>query len=175
MQILHEHKAELQHKGLNIRIAKVCALPRDIPGIKVMPEFPSDAEAVTDGKLILDDPKINTVIELMGGYTYAKTVVFEALSKGKNVVTANKALVAKFMPELIDILAKNPTSKFMYEAAVGGGIPIINALQTTYPPDSISRISGILNGTTNFMLSKVGCVRVFCVFCAMMRCVIYSV
>jgi homoserine dehydrogenase len=84
----------------------------------------------------------------------AKDVVFKAIEKGKHVITANKALIATFMTELIDLLAKHPSVKFLFEASVGGGIPIINTLQSTFPPDSVTRMCGIMNGTTNFMLSK---------------------
>jgi homoserine dehydrogenase len=94
------------------------------------------------------------VLELMGGVTFAKDVIFGAIEKGKHVITANKALIAGFMDDLIALLAANPTVKFMYEAAVGGGIPIIHTMRSTFVSDSVTDIAGILNGTTNFMLSK---------------------
>ncbi len=103
---------------------------------------------------ILDDTEIETVVELIGGTTIAWEIVKKALLNGKNVVTANKALIAKFLPEIEEILKKNPQLKFGFEASVGGGIPIINTLQNNFSVDNISKISGILNGTTNFILSK---------------------
>lgn len=70
---------------------------------------------------VVEDPEVNTVVEVMGGTTIAKDVVFSAIKAGKNVVTANKALLAAFQPELSALLAQNPQVKFGYEAAVCGG------------------------------------------------------
>lgn len=97
----------------------------------------------------------------MGGTTIAKDVVFNALTNGKHVVTANKALIADCLSEIKDHLASVNEGKaledsiqFSYEAAVCGGIPIINSLQSDYPGDEISMIAGIINGCTNFMLTS---------------------
>eukprot|EP00636_Phaeomonas_parva_P015494 CAMPEP_0118872328 /NCGR_PEP_ID=MMETSP1163-20130328/14555_1 /TAXON_ID=124430 /ORGANISM="Phaeomonas parva, Strain CCMP2877" /LENGTH=345 /DNA_ID=CAMNT_0006807501 /DNA_START=6 /DNA_END=1043 /DNA_ORIENTATION=+ len=90
----------------------------------------------------------------MGGTGLAKDIVFEALRAGKHVVTANKALVASDMTELLSILEGKSDVAFGMEAAVCGGIPIINALQTDFLGDTISSVQGIMNGTTNFMLTK---------------------
>jgi homoserine dehydrogenase len=132
---------------------------------------------VTDYSAILDDDSINCVVEVMGGVTAAKDVVFEAIKRGKHVVTANKALLAQYLPEIQQLLkevgetalhgwltaphaprpialAQNPTVQFAYEAAVCGGIPIINSLQNDFYGDRIRKVRGIMNGTTNFMLSK---------------------
>jgi homoserine dehydrogenase len=109
---------------------------------------------VTDYKEILDDPTINCVVELMGGTTHAKDVVFSAIKAGKHVVTANKALIAAHMPELLDLLAANPAVSFNFEAAVCGGIPIIHTLHSDFFSDDITKVMGIMNGTTNFMLCK---------------------
>jgi homoserine dehydrogenase len=92
---------------------------------------------------ILEDASIDCVLELMGGTTFAKDVIFGAIAKGKHVITANKALIAAHMDELIALLAANPTVKFMYEAAVGGGIPIIHTMRSTFVPDSITNIAGM--------------------------------
>jgi len=113
-----------------------------------------DVEVVTDFNEILNDGDIDCVVELMGGIGVAKTVVFGAIEKGKHVVTANKALVAAFMPELTALLAEHPEVRFGYEASVAGGIPIIHALQNDYMGDNISQLMGIMNGTTNYMLTK---------------------
>ena len=86
----------------------------------------------------------------MGGTTVAKDVVTRALSKGKHVVTANKALIAEHLPHLTSLLT--PSTSFGYEAAVCGGIPIISALQSAYAGDKITSVCGIMNGTTNYML-----------------------
>ncbi len=89
---------------------------------------------------MLDDPEINTVVEVMGGVTEAKEVVFGAIQKGKHVVTANKALLAMFLPEITALLKQHPHVKFAYEAAVCGGIPIIHTLQNDYLGDQISQV-----------------------------------
>jgi hypothetical protein len=89
---------------------------------------------------VLDDPEINTVVEVMGGVTDAKEVVFGAIQKGKHVVTANKALLAKHLPEITALLKEHPEVKFAYEAAVCGGIPIIHTLQNDYLGDQISQV-----------------------------------
>ncbi len=93
---------------------------------------------------ILEDESIDCVLELMGGTAFAKEVIFGAIEKGKHVITANKALIAGFMDELIALLAAHPSVKFLYEAAVGGGIPIIHTMRTTYIPDSVTNIAGEL-------------------------------
>jgi len=109
---------------------------------------------------ILNDSSIDIVVEVMGGTTLAKDVVFNALSNGKHVVTANKALIADCLGEIEShVLTVNKdkqpadTIQFKYEAAVCGGIPIINSLQSDYPGDQIEMIAGIINGCTNFMLT----------------------
>eukprot|EP00612_Vaucheria_litorea_P006515 CAMPEP_0171474450 /NCGR_PEP_ID=MMETSP0946-20130122/2433_1 /TAXON_ID=109269 /ORGANISM="Vaucheria litorea, Strain CCMP2940" /LENGTH=439 /DNA_ID=CAMNT_0012004385 /DNA_START=81 /DNA_END=1400 /DNA_ORIENTATION=+ len=137
--------------GSNSVISKICVRdvkkPRDF---EIMPH----TTLVSDYKDILEDETINCVVELMGGVTDAKDVVFEAIKRKKHVVTANKALLARFLPEIQQLLKENPGVEFGYEAAVCGGIPIINALQNDYFGDNITKICGIMNGTTNFMLSK---------------------
>jgi len=136
--------------GISIEVAKICvrdlAKPRDYAS--------GNATFTTDYREIISDPSINVVIELMGGTTTAKDVVFGAINAGKHVVTANKALIAAFLPELQESLKANPQVKFNYEAAVCGGIPIIHTLHTDFMGDEISKVMGIMNGTTNFMLCK---------------------
>lgn len=80
-------------------------------------------------RAILDDPEINCVVEVMGGVTDAKEVIFGAIKRGKHVVTANKPLIAQFLPEIEVALRENKSVMFGYEAAVCGGIPIIHTLQ----------------------------------------------
>lgn len=160
VEVLAKRKADLEHKGINVRIKSICCLPKDEAAVRALVGFPEDCELCFSFDGILNDPEINTVIELMGGTTFAKDVVFAAIEKDKHVITANKALVAKFMLELEELLAAHPTVKFLCEAAVAGGIPIINTMHETYAPENVTQIRGILNGTTNFMLSamaKDGC------------------
>ncbi|MFT4144662.1 MAG: homoserine dehydrogenase [Mobilitalea sp.] len=119
-------------------------------------EFPGDPimeKVVHDINIILDDPEVLIVCEHMGGVEPAHTFVKSALLKGKSVVTSNKELVAKHGAELLD-LAKERGLNFLFEASVGGGIPIIRPLNHSLTADEIVEITGILNGTTNYILSK---------------------
>jgi homoserine dehydrogenase len=106
---------------------------------------------VTDPDAILKDPSIDCVVEVMGGTSLAKTVVMEALAQKKAVVTANKTLLAAHLDEIVKAAGATPMAM---EAAVCGGIPIIHALQSCYAGDTIQSVSGIMNGTTNYMLCK---------------------
>jgi homoserine dehydrogenase len=112
---------------------------------------------------ILDDASIDMVVEVMGGVTDAKTIVETAIRNGKDVVTANKALIAKHLPEIQALLeqvnqkrvqANEKPVEFRYEAAVCGGIPVIRSMQTDFVGDEITMLSGIINGCTNFMLTE---------------------
>lgn len=119
-------------------------------------EFPGDPVMdilVHDINIILNDPEIKIVVEVMGGVEPAYTYVKEALMRGKSVVTSNKELVAKHGAELIE-LAKQENLNFLFEASVGGGIPIIRPLNQSLTADEIMEITGILNGTTNYILTK---------------------
>ena len=119
-------------------------------------EFPGDPmmdKIVHDINIILEDPEVKIVCEHMGGVEPAFTFVKSALQKGKSVVTSNKELVAKHGAELLN-LAKEKDLNFLFEASVGGGIPIIRPLNQSLTADEIVEITGILNGTTNYILSK---------------------
>ena len=102
---------------------------------------------------ILNDKDIDIVIELIGGYEPARTFILKAMKKGKHVVTANKAVIAKHGQELFKAAEKNKVN-FCFEAAVGGCIPIIKALKESYVSDNIKSIYGIVNGTTNYILTR---------------------
>ncbi len=121
--------------------------------LKDFPGDPIQEKVVHDINIILDDPEINIVVEVMGGIEPAYTFVKSALMKGKSVCTSNKALVAKYGAQLL-ALAKERKLNFMFEASVGGGIPIIRPLNQSLTADEITQITGILNGTTNYMLTK---------------------
>ena len=120
---------------------------RDFPG------DPIEDKVVHDINIILEDPEVQIICEHMGGVEPAYTFVKSALLKGKSVVTSNKELVAKHGAELLD-LAKGNGLNFLFEASVGGGIPIIRPLNQSLTADEIVEITGILNGTTNYILSK---------------------
>jgi homoserine dehydrogenase len=102
---------------------------------------------------ILHDPEILIVVEVMGGVQPAKKYIVQAIKMGKHVVTANKELIAKHGPELF-ALAKNHHVNLFFEASVGGGIPIIRNLEKSLAANRIYEIFGIINGTTNYILSK---------------------
>ncbi len=119
-------------------------------------EFPGDPimkVLVHDVNMILNDPDIKIIVEVMGGVEPAYSFVKKALLSGKSVVTSNKELVAKHGAELLDI-AKERNLNFLFEASVGGGIPIIRPLNQSLTADEIVEITGILNGTTNYILTK---------------------
>jgi len=135
-----------QRIGEALRIKYVLDL-RDFPGT------PVEDLIIHDYQTILDDPDIKIVVEVMGGIEPAYTFVKKALLAGKSVVTSNKALVADHGAELLAIAA-DKNINFLFEASVGGGIPIIRTLYSSITADQIEDIIGILNGTTNYMLSK---------------------
>lgn len=132
--------------GDEIRIKYVLDL-RDFPG------DPVQEVLVHDYETIVSDPEVDIVVEVMGGLEPAHTFVKRALEAGKSVATSNKALVAKFGPELMEI-AREKNINFLFEASCGGGIPIIRALNQSLTADEIDEVTGILNGTTNYMLTK---------------------
>ena len=113
-----------------------------------------DQNLLTDQwKEIIEDDEIQIVIEVMGGIEPAKTMIIEALKAGKNVVSANKDLIAEYGKELYDA-AKEGSADFLFEAAVAGGIPIIRPLKQCLEGNKIDEIMGIVNGTTNYILTK---------------------
>lgn len=114
---------------------------------------PIQSKVVHDYQVIAQDPEIAIVVESMGGVEPAYTFVKAMLSAGKSVTTSNKALVAAHGAELI-ATAKEKNVNFMFEASVGGGIPIIRALNSCLTADRIEEISGIVNGTTNYMMTR---------------------
>ena len=114
---------------------------------------PIQSKIVHDYQVIAQDPEVAIVVECMGGVEPAYTFVKAMLTAGKSVTTSNKALVAKHGSELIAV-AKEKSCNFMFEASVGGGIPIIRALNSCLTADRIEEISGIVNGTTNYMLTR---------------------
>ena len=122
---------------------------RDFEGI---PENCVFTDKVED---ILSDENLDVVVELVGGADgVAKELTLGALSKGKHVVSANKALIAAHGDNIVNVMEENPSAKFGFEASVCGGIPIIHALQRDFIPDRVKRLSGVFNGTTNFILSS---------------------
>jgi len=116
--------------------------------------FNFDKSVLTnDYKKILNDPEIKIVVELIGGETIAKQIIIEAFQAKKSVVTANKALIAKYGVELFQLAKENGVS-FLFEAAVGGGIPIVTPLMESLVANTVTEIRGIMNGTSNYILTK---------------------
>ena len=132
--------------GDEIRIKYVLDL-RDFPGDRV------ESVLVHDFDVILSDPSVRIVVEVMGGVEPAYTFVKKSLLAGKSVCTSNKELVAKHGPELISI-AREKGINFLFEASVGGAIPVIRPINSSLTADAILQIKGILNGTTNYILTQ---------------------
>ena len=139
-------KSIAQKAGENIHVKYVLDL-RDFFG------QPIQDRIVHDYETILNDPEIKIVVEVLGGVEPAYTYVRQALETGKSVATSNKELVAKHGADLL-ALAKENNVNFMFEASVGGGIPIIRPLISSLTADEITEITGILNGTTNYILTS---------------------
>jgi homoserine dehydrogenase len=107
----------------------------------------------TDHTALTEDPAIDMLVEVAGGTGAARTAVLSAARRGKSVVTANKALLAAHLPEMEAAFPADGRARLGFEAAVAGGVPIIRAMQQSLAPDTVTSVAGILNGTTNFMLS----------------------
>ncbi|MGN0165701.1 MAG: homoserine dehydrogenase [Lachnospiraceae bacterium] len=121
--------------------------------LREFPGNPVEKVLVHDYNVVVNDPEVDIIVEVMGGVHPAYEFSKEALLKGKSVCTSNKELVAKHGAELIAI-AKEKNCNYLFEASVGGGIPIIRQLIRSITADDIEKIDGILNGTTNYMMTK---------------------
>lgn len=147
VEVIEKNKEEINKKsGEEINIKYILDL-RDFP------EDPYADKVVHDVELILNDPEIKIICETMGGLKPAYDFTKRALQSGKSVCTSNKELVAVHGPELIRIAHENKCN-YLFEASVGGGIPIIRPLNYSLTAEKIDGITGILNGTTNYILSK---------------------
>jgi len=136
-------KIALRKLGKPIRIKSICDLrPIDKPELYVK-----------NFRDIIKDPEIDLIVELIGGYEPARTIIIEALKAGKNVVTANKAVLAKYWDQIFTT-AQDCQKSIYYEASVGGVIPVVQGLSEGLASEEILEIKGILNGTTNFILSE---------------------
>lgn len=144
--IERNHGQVCRNAGAKIQVKYILDL-RDFPG------DPHEAKVVHDFGVILNDRDISIVCEALGGVGEAYQFTRQSLEAGKSVCTSNKELVAKHGPELLDIAARNHCN-YMFEASVGGGIPIIRAVNHSLTADKIEEITGILNGTTNYILTK---------------------
>lgn len=121
--------------------------------LRDFPDSPYGDRVIHDAETIFADPEISLVVETMGGVHPAREFSVRALSCGKHVITSNKELVAKHGAELM-ALAKENGAAYLYEASVGGGVPLIRSMRTSLAGDRIDSVSGILNGTTNYILTR---------------------
>lgn len=126
---------------------------KSVLDLRDFPEDPVQELIVHDFEDIKNDDEVQIVVETMGGLHPAYEFVKASLESGKSVCTSNKALVAAYGPELLAV-AQDKNVNFLFEASVGGGIPIIRPLKVSLAPDEILEISGILNGTTNYILTE---------------------
>lgn len=121
--------------------------------LRDFPDSPYGDRVIHDAETIFADPDISLVVETMGGVHPAREFSVRALSCGKHVITSNKELVAKHGAELMALAKKNGAA-YLYEASVGGGVPLIRSMRTSLAGDRIDSVSGILNGTTNYILTR---------------------
>ncbi len=145
--LLESHKESIARRvGEEVHI-------KYILDIRDLPESPYHDRIVHDYNIILRDPEVKIVAEVIGGSHPAFEFTCQALEAGKHVVTSNKELVATFGDVILDIAHKNGV-QYLFEASVGGGVPIIKPLQTDLAANNILSISGIMNGTTNYILTR---------------------
>ncbi|MFM1834826.1 MAG: hypothetical protein RJB52_1035 [Pseudomonadota bacterium] len=148
--VLARNQEEIKRRaGRGIRIHMVA----DLNTKRAQEMVNGQAEVVADARKVIQNPEIDIVVELIGGYGIAKDLVLEAIAAGKHVVTANKALIAVHGNEIFKA-AHAKGVMVAFEAAVAGGIPIIKALREGLSANRIEWIAGIINGTTNFILSE---------------------
>ncbi|MBE5883683.1 MAG: homoserine dehydrogenase [Lachnospiraceae bacterium] len=147
VEVIEQNKAIVNKKSAAELNVKYILDLREFPG------DPYEDKIVHDVNVILEDEEVSIVCEVMGGVGAAYQFTKQALEKGKSVCTSNKELVAKHGPELLE-LAKANNCNYLFEASVGGGIPIIRPLNASLTAEKIEAITGILNGTTNYILSK---------------------
>ena len=146
--LLSQKERLVQRSGLTLRLAKVA----DIMISELPPQF-ADTELTNDAKALINDPEIDIVVELIGGIEPAKTFVMDAIAAGKHVVTANKALLSQEGKEIFAAAAVQGV-EVGFEASVGGGIPLIKSLKEGLVANRIQSIMGIMNGTANYILTR---------------------
>jgi homoserine dehydrogenase len=148
-RLLVENKSDLTSRaGANLELVKIA-----VKNMSTKREGISSSLLTDDAKSIVNDPEIDLIIEVIGGISPAKELILTAIKNGKSVVTANKALLAQAGAELYTA-ADNANVDLYYEAAVAGAIPILRPLRESLVGDQVHRIMGIVNGTTNYILTK---------------------
>ena len=150
IRMLHEHAGEIERRaGTHVAVVRVAV--RDPDRQRDVPLDPS--LLVKEPDEIVSAPDVDVVVEVIGGIEPARSLILAAMAAGKSVVTANKALLADHGPELFDEAVRRGVD-LLYEAAVGGGIPVIRPIREHLAGDRIVRLTGILNGTTNYILTR---------------------
>ena len=145
-QLIEQEGKNIEHKdGIRLEVKKTLALSYAV-------DVPEEKKAGNIDEIV-SDPEISIVAEVMGGQHPSKEFILKALEAGKTVVSANKDMISQNWPDL-EAAAKRSGAGFYFEAAVGGGIPILRALNDSMQANSIDRIYGIVNGTTNYILTK---------------------
>jgi homoserine dehydrogenase len=148
-ELLQKNSAILvQRTGIDIMLKTICDIRTDH-----VTKHTSNVTVANDWKTVVNDNEIDIIVELIGGIEPAKSIILSALKAGKNVVTANKKLLAEEGGEIFNLL-KSGTGRLGMEASVGGGIPCVLALRHGLVGNRIKSIMGILNGTTNYILTK---------------------
>lgn len=148
IEILCKHQKSITSRiDAHLEIAAVCDIKRK--------KLPKSLMSVYTKRWqdVVKNPEIDLVVELIGGYEPARSIIESSLKSGKNIVTANKAVLAKYWSELF-LLARRYKKLIYFEAAVGGAIPVIQTINEGLAANKITKITGILNGTTNFILTK---------------------
>jgi homoserine dehydrogenase len=150
LRLLHEHAGDIERRaGRRMEVTRVAvrdpALARDVPI--------DSSRFTSDGGALVTDPDVDVIVEVMGGIDPARSLVLDALRSGKRVVTANKELLAVYGPELFAAAVQGGAG-LHFEAAVAGGVPLIRPLLESLTGERISRLLGIVNGTTNFILTR---------------------
>lgn len=149
-QVLRDHRENFKLKvGADLRLKWVLEKDRQ----KIIEAGLSEDLAAGDFSVIANDPEVDIVVELFGGIEPAKSFILEAIAKGKNIVTANKALLASQGKELLEAADRQGVD-LCFEASVGGGVPVIHSLKQSLVGNKILRVMGIVNGTTNFILTR---------------------
>jgi homoserine dehydrogenase len=134
--------------GANLKLVKVA-----VKNLSTKRDFVSSSILTDDPASVVSDPSIDIVIEVMGGIEPARELILSAIKNGKSIITANKALLALHGAELFEAADKNKVDLY-YEAAVGGAIPILRPMRESIVGDHVHRVMGIVNGTTNYILTK---------------------
>lgn len=151
LELLTKERSRLKQQGINLEVKSVCSLQK--PSAKEL-KIPASVTFTKDANTLISDPEIDIVVEVVSSVPAGAKIIEAALKAGKHVVSANKAALDQLYPKIAKQLEKQPELRVGIEAAVAGGIPVIGTLEKHFAADPVERIVGILNGTTNFIITK---------------------